>query len=1230
MIDNELAPKIGFIFEIGFNIGILTYIKQQKIKHNFSDRYFKDLQQVKFDKILDRIFQYLKIIDVQQRQDMEKWLDLYLFKGFIGGLNFLREYLSSFLGDYPQDNDKKKKNLWGELEIIYYQCNFAANTLGTYSKPDQESYQDLFSQFPTLQKINPTDYIQTGEFLKSDTLIFLRYRKYQYRILVVDLSAFSMYFDNDIKDIENMEVLRRLFIQEVNYLRSKGNFSNLSMDSGNNLHLELSPNLTSYFNALHQDKETLKFIQAGSYAYSFYQWLNSEKINFFNNKDHIIINVIGYSDRGLSSMSVNTQNLDILKICQDIYQGKNTKEDINIAKSKVLDQIKFNAIRCFQDGRKFINQILEVKPDTINKIEHKETITDFMSSVGKVESQILENLGLSPDLDLKNAHAELITQELNSNNQYIFLTGNPGIGKTTAIANFLKKYAQEGFLFFYVSPRKQVNLDIINKLTNDHGNLITDDLICLNTNSILIQQHQGKPTVQYQRNQPITDNFTVNFVPLESEEETGDRQNRLRSITDTEITDQGNNSKGVIRSICEAIYTLIKHQKTHQILATVSVQGLKKVYFAKDTLEHFGIIFKDVYNKTDKEVNFSKMRRVFGKIKHLFIMIDEITGDDSGADFLNRIHEIAQDYELFNPESGFNTKIIVADASIVEQEVIKQHLENKEPEPDKIYFRKLSQDDQKPAYLSREYFKFRRQNAVIINTNSYPASTLDIHYRVFIDSKKFDLNHEFQPDNNLLKSLQSRIFNELQTIRNQIKDDTQILIYIQDKKRLGDLIGFIQKQEGEHNFVKNEHYLEIHADISENEKKEINKYQDQVKVIFMTASGSRGLSFPKVKHILVEVPRFSVEKNLMEIIQVIYRGRGDKILDNEHKNLYFYLGDEAIYYQKDGEDKTTSLQKSCLGLLDLLILLKGAINTRIFGSAKIGRNQFLIIPIGGKATYMVGDTFTETIVNLIRKLKSEHNPNQSHKHLKLVYESLERLLGNADFTFKPKQSGKNQKTSYINLQENFNFTDYRNNLIKFFDFPLMEDAHIMGNFIILPTDDKLLDEKYQFTPKDLDKYATSEVLNAMVSISKSDQYPDSLRNLVKDGIELIGKLRENLEKTQEFKQKISSLPQYCMIPLFAFIAGDTMQKYFEDKQELLGFSQQEINAEVQIFRDILSAYIRTVYPVQNILPIGCNYEKYPFILFRSYNLESMRSRIFTDKYLLNSTEFNVLNMILSQ
>ena len=61
------------------------------------------------------------------------------------------------------------------------------------------------------------------------------------------------------------------------------------------------------------------------------------------------------------------------------------------------------------------------------------------------------------------------------------------------------------------------------------------------------------------------------------------------------------------------------------------------------------------------------MQQISGRIKHLFIMIDEITGDDGGVEFLSGINRIVNEYELADPQHGFNTKIIVADASIVDR-----------------------------------------------------------------------------------------------------------------------------------------------------------------------------------------------------------------------------------------------------------------------------------------------------------------------------------------------------------------------------------------------------------------------------------------------------------------------------------------------------------------------------------------------------------------------------------
>jgi len=56
-------------------------------------------------------------------------------------------------------------------------------------------------------------------------------------------------------------------------------------------------------------------------------------------------------------------------------------------------------------------------------------------------------------------------------------------------------------------------------------------------------------------------------------------------------------------------------------------------------------------------------------------------------------------------------------------------------------------------------------------------------------------------------------------------------------------------------------------------------FRDAVRVFLMTSSGARGMSFPKTDWIIAAVPRFDIEAALMEIAQLIYRGRGSYLND---------------------------------------------------------------------------------------------------------------------------------------------------------------------------------------------------------------------------------------------------------------------------------------------------------------------------------------------------------------
>jgi hypothetical protein len=1214
-----ISADFGRLFEVGFNIGILAYIQKEKLAHNFGDSYRLDLQQLKLPKMMAEMIREAKLLASLDAEIAEKWGLFFVQKGFLGGLNFFREYV--------------KSTGWtlGRLEIVYCQCNFSnENSIRTYNKDEKKLFKQLLSQLTTA-RISLSDdeinsyirrYSKKGEFLQADTLMLLQYGN-DFRILCVDLSVFSPTLAPKPEDINEIEVIRKYLLREISYLRSKSVFSNLRMDTST-LGVDFSEDLKGYFTAFkYKDKESTKLIQAGSYAHSFYGFL--QQTGILGQDAEVLLNVVGYSDRNISTISLRKDKLKLLATCAEIYQKEITNKEISDSRTEVLGVIELNAARSFKEGRKFVDSLLAIEKSLTQPVCHTERIDNFVNSIDIISDKLADELHIDRGLHLRNAHAKLIIKALQSDETYIFLTGNPGIGKTTAIANFLKSHIDDGFLFLYVSPRKQVNLDIIEKLKDKNTGLLCDNrLFCINTNSDIIASYSGKRTVKYSSNSR-DENFaqkTVNFLKDNPENQV--RENYQREIArknETIIEPASLKTMGVLNSICNGIYSLINCQTSNNIVATVSIQSLRMKENRQSTLDYLEQIFQDTYNKRDKQVISAKMQEISSRIKHIFIMIDEITGDDGGVEFLAGIAKMVKNHELHKPQHGFNTKIIVADASIVDPDVIKQHLENTSPEPDKISFKKLAKNSDVIEPLQVTPFEFKRLPATVINANSYPARSLEITYKVFVETVKYNENASLKEDNNLVKRVQSEI---IQDINQRLAEPgvEQIIVYIQNKRRLAELIDKIQK---EREFNQFEDYLEIHANISEEEKQKIQECKDTAKVIFMTASGSRGLSFPKTKHILVDIAHFQIEKNLMEVIQVIYRGRGEdkygKTLDGEDKELVFYVSDTAVYYADDAE---LSLQESKLSLLNLLLILKTAVMTRILGYGYLGREKFVMIPIGGKSVSAVGDTFSNKMASLIKTLKSESY--RGDRLLKEVYTSLEELLGRGEFVLTNSDNSRHKGDSYLEMWDDFNkkFLEKCNPLDGLLSYDNLEIGHVCGSLLVVPLANKNLLEKYQMRLREqIQKCVDNQLLHKMYQIRDSDSYAENVRSAITGGaIELLQFLNSDVEKTQYFEQLSQQFDRYYAIPLFAFVSGEEMQEYFADS----GLEEPEDMR----FREILSAYMREMYPVDSVMPIGHKYQDFPFIVFRSYSLEQSRAKMFTDKYLLSSNELNVLNLILSK
>ena len=149
----------------------------------------------------------------------------------------------------------------------------------------------------------------------------------------------------------------------------------------------------------------------------------------------------------------------------------------------------------------------------------------------------------------------------------------------------------------------------------------------------------------------------------------------------------------------------------------------------------------------------------------------------------------------------------------------------------------------------------------------------------------------------------------------------------------------------------------------------------------------------------------------------------------------------------------------------------------------------------------------------------------------------------------------------------------------------------------------------------------SELYRRMQYIAFSDEYPPSLVSAMRKALELLDKLNDaSPEITQLLTQDSRNPDQYYTLPLLAFIQEAILKQHFSEMSE---------EPEENSFRWLLATYARTLYPITSVLPIGDDYEEFPFLLFRSFNLKEVRNRIFSDTHLLISNEMNVLNILLS-
>lgn len=435
-----------------------------------------------------------------------------------------------------------------------------------------------------------------------------------------------------------------------------------------------------------------------------------------------------------------------------------------------------------------------------------------------------------------------------------------------------------------------------------------------------------------------------------------------RKHAETERQDrmEGIRRPGVLRVLAGSARALLKENPgLNRVVLTAAIQGLRTLGGSKTTVDALDYLFK---NAVGSNQGLHERRAFARRIPTVAVMVDELTGDGAGALF---VHAVARwlDRQFIRPfqnEPLFRVILIVSDASLGNEVVLDRYVNSGERAPDKVLVSPSA--GRRPFRMAATPVRLGgvAHKVLHIMSNSYPASRLDIDYRVRLDV----VVPEERPDGGKQTVRQAIAAQQGETLRHVLAEieravangAEQVICFAQDKAFLRDLQTELVSGENRPPLLQAAQVTVLDSSVTASRRMELiaEPWRDAVKVFLMTSSGSRGVSFPKTDWIIALLPRFGIEAALMEVAQLIYRGRGARYTaddgssrdDGDWKNrrLVLLLQD---FLPQDAAPEPRLWLRRISDLLTFLVMLRASLHTRITGDAGLDRQCLALVPVGG-------------------------------------------------------------------------------------------------------------------------------------------------------------------------------------------------------------------------------------------------------------------------------------------
>jgi hypothetical protein len=876
-----------------------------------------------------------------------------------------------------------------------------------------------------------------------------------------------------------------------------------------------------------------------------------------------------------------------------------------------------------------------------------------------IGSVMKEFAGEASDLTLRDVHAAAIVAGLRTTRRgqlnVIALEGNPGIGKTTAVRKYLEK-KQDGYLFLYVSPRVIINRDVTESLARKDGE--PTGILTVTTHAKLIASAErwhieevkaGRDTRRHIDGAVVADGVENLVKPTgsilvlnpeqEQEIENAHAGSRMAKITLSENEDlvQERSLIGVLAGMSKTTRELLDlNQDVNRVVLTAALQGFREKGGGKTTMDALSNLFK---NSASKPAGVNERAEFSKRISNIVVMVDELAGDGAGAPFVHGVARWLQNefigcFEDSGESSPFNVTLVISDASLGNEVVLERYLNAGDRTPDKVLVSKSMGKSPFRIAVSKVPVNKRPHQTLHVMSNSFPASELSIQYKVNLKSVKPELAQSGALETprqavrrvaaeTLLESTVGEILKALNS------GAAQVIYFAQDKVFLSELKNALSALKESGLNASNVQVLDASVPGYVRKKLIEPETRDTVRVFLMTSSGARGVSFPKTDWIIAAVPRFSIEAALMEIAQLIYRGRGlykneEGVTvsgDNVPRKLVM-LVDDFVLEAPEGRDVRQWLRQS-LDLMTLLVMLRATIHTRITGDAAL-RQPLAFVPVGAVGLEELVSLMSQNVTKFVKEAEifCRRNPNsQNIGVLKKAQSNVIELFSRTRLQA-VAQKGKDCRTM-VKSDDMRKFSE----MACTATLPLLvsaeagsamaEHIHFAGPCVMENWEDFSKQESFTFEGHQTQIEELSKALiNQLYAIDKDRTMSTALREPAANLFRLLQREKEGAANEFRTLKDLKSPNTWVSLP-----TGYLQFLHNDETREGKAFEVEDAD----LWRDALG---QSLLASSAVMPPIAKYQEFPWAASVGEANPLRMDIAFDDRYFMASNELNLLNTLL--